>query len=152
MFIRLLLVFCTLPLLDLWLLLGLGARIGLLPTVLAVVGTGIAGAALAHRQGLSVLQSILQEMQQGQMPAGRMLEGAGLLVAGALLLTPGLLTDVLGLALLVPPLRRLLADRALRSLQRRALEGADPGGVITIHAVRLDADEPPQRHPPHLLD
>ena len=102
-------LFILLPALELLLLLQVGAALGVGATFGLIVLTGVVGAALVRRQGLGVLRRIQDETAQGRLPAREMLEGLGLLVAGALLVTPGVLTDVVGFLALVPPLRARLA-------------------------------------------
>lgn len=108
---RLLLLFIVVPLVELMLLIRLGEAIGLLPTIGIVIATGAAGAALARGQGVRVLFRIRQDLEMGRMPVGEMIDGLLILVAGALLLTPGLLTDIAGLAVLLPGPRGFLKRR-----------------------------------------
>lgn len=111
MLARLLLLFITVPLIELFLLVQLGERIGLAATVALVVVTGILGASLARQQGLATWSRFQQESAAGRPPGRTLLDGLLILVAGAVLLTPGLLTDLTGFALLVPPIRSLLSRR-----------------------------------------
>jgi UPF0716 protein FxsA len=113
-FSLLLLLFLAIPLLEVMLLIRVGGIIGALPTVALVVLTAVIGVALLRRQGLATLQRVQQSVDAGRLPALEMVEGVGLLLAGAFLLTPGFVTDALGFALLVPALRRLLAAWVLR--------------------------------------
>lgn len=113
-FSLLLLVFLAIPLLEVMLLIRVGGVIGALPTVALVVLTAVIGVALLRRQGLATLQRVQQSVDAGRLPAVEMVEGVGLLLAGAFLLTPGFFTDALGFILLVPALRRLLAAWVLR--------------------------------------
>ena len=85
----LLLLFITIPFLELYLLLELGRRVGALPTIALTIATGVLGAALARAQGFAALRRIQRDSASGQLPAGALLEGALILVAGVLLLTPG---------------------------------------------------------------
>lgn len=121
---RLILLFVTVPLLELALLLQVGQWIGLGPTVALVVATGFAGAALARQQGLRAFLAVQQELAAGGLPGRSLLDGLSILVGGALLLTPGILTDVLGFSLIVPPSRRWLQGIVRRRLERRIQEGA----------------------------
>jgi UPF0716 protein FxsA len=118
---RLLALFVIVPLVELVLLIRLGQWIGLLPTVAVVVITGVAGAALARREGLRTLFSMKSDLRSGRFPVGRLLDGMLILFAGGLLLTPGILTDILGFALLVPGSRgwfkRLVAGRVQRMVE-----------------------------------
>ncbi len=108
MLLYLFLLFTVLPLTEVFLLGWLWSEIGLLWTILLVLGTGFAGAALARWQGLKVIMRIERRLGRGQMPADELFDGAMLLVAGCLLITPGVLTDLFGLVLLVPPVRAVL--------------------------------------------
>jgi UPF0716 protein FxsA len=106
-------VFLLIPLLEIYLLIKVGAIIGAFPTVFMVVFTAVLGAWLLRIQGFSTLTRVRRTMEQGGIPAVEMLEGAVLLVAGALLLTPGFFTDALGFLCLIPSLRRALVRWAL---------------------------------------
>ncbi len=99
---QLLLLFITIPFIELVLLLMLSERMGWAPTLGLVVFTGVVGANLARHQGLRTIQKLQQEVSGGQMPATALMDAAMILVAGALLLTPGVLTDLFGFSLLIP--------------------------------------------------
>ena len=107
-------LFTVIPLAELWLLFRLSGVFGFWTTIFVVLATGALGATLARWQGLRALQRVQQEMQQGILPAKALGDGALILVAGVLLITPGVLTDALGLSLLVPPLRAGVAARSDR--------------------------------------
>ena len=111
MFGRLLLLFVFLPMIELYLLIMLGARIGPMPTIGLIVLTGILGATLARQQGLSTLAKIQNELKQGRAPTQELVEGAMIVVGGLVLLTPGILTDIFGFAMLVPGIRKSLAKQ-----------------------------------------
>lgn len=110
---RLLILFIALPILELWLLIKIGGMIGFFPTVALILLTAAIGSQLVRRQGLTVLQRIRESQARGEMPALPMLDGAALLLAGLMLLTPGFLSDALGFVLLVPGLRQKIARRLL---------------------------------------
>jgi len=93
------------------LLIMLGARIGPMPTIGLIVLTGILGATLARQQGLSTLAKIQNELKQGRAPTQELVEGAMIVVGGLVLLTPGILTDIFGFAMLVPGIRKSLAKQ-----------------------------------------
>jgi len=118
MFLRLAVLFTAIPILELYLLIKIGQVIGALPTVGIVLLTGIAGAALARQQGTKVWFDIQAEMQQGVFPADRLIDGLLLVVAGAVLITPGVLTDILGFLILVPVSRRYIRDWVKSRLRR----------------------------------
>jgi UPF0716 protein FxsA len=116
---KLVLLFTVLPALELYLLLQLGSLLGPLPTVGIILGTGVLGGWLAKREGLAVLRRLFEQLGGGLPPAVSLVEG-GLVVAGGLLLvTPGVITDLTGFALIFPPTRRWIAPRVLAWLKRR---------------------------------
>ena len=130
-FSYLLTLFIGLPILELALLIRLHGVVGFMPTLLLVLLTGIAGAALVRRQGISILFKIQQEMAAGNLPAPQMMDGIMVLLAGALLVTPGLLTDIAGFALLVPFVRE-----HIRLWLRKKLEEKMNSGYIQVHINR----------------
>lgn len=105
MFARLVLLFIGLPLIELAILVKLGEVLGFWPTIGLVVITGFWGAYLARLQGFWVLRKIQNEMAAGRIPTGDLVDGLLILIGGIVLLTPGLLTDLAGFALLVPYVR-----------------------------------------------
>lgn len=105
----LLLLFLLVPLVEIYFLIKVGDVIGAGWTVFLVVFTAVLGVWLLRLQGLSTLYRVQASLERGELPATAMLEGMLLLVAGALLLTPGFVTDTIGFLLLVPPLRARLA-------------------------------------------
>ncbi|MBD3420203.1 MAG: membrane protein FxsA [Chitinivibrionales bacterium] len=123
MLTRLLLLFTLVPLLELYLLFKFGSYFGFLVTIAVVIGTGVLGAWLAKQQGLVVWLRIQNETSQGRFPAGELIDGLLLLVAGVVLLTPGILTDALGLLLLFPSTRRAVKSWVTRRLQDMMRDG-----------------------------
>lgn len=120
---KLFVLFTALPLVDLWLLLQIGRALGFWSTVALVVLTGMAGAWLAKAEGFRVLREWQRALREGRFPEEGVLSGALVLAGGLLLVTPGVLTDAAGLALLFPPSRRLVAAGVRRWLARRVREG-----------------------------
>ena len=108
MFKLLVLLFICIPLIEIYLLIQIGAQIGALPTLGLIVLTALIGAFLLRIQGLATLAKIRQSMDQGELPAGSLIEGLILLIAGVLLLTPGFFTDALGFVCLIPQARQWL--------------------------------------------
>ena len=106
MFFKLLILFITVPLLELALLIKIGTLIGTFNTILLILITGILGAALTKQQGLGVITRIREDMALGKVPSDELFNGVCILVGGFLLLTPGLLTDALGFSLLIPSARK----------------------------------------------
>lgn len=121
---RLALIFVAVPLLELFLLIRLGSAIGLLPTLSLCVLTGVAGAWLARREGLRALWSFQERLARGGVPGRALMDGLCILLGGALLLTPGLLTDVVGFSLLVPPSRRWIQKRIQSRIERQLADGS----------------------------
>ncbi|MBG0777119.1 MAG: FxsA family protein [Desulfovibrionaceae bacterium] len=136
MFLRLLLLFTLIPVAELYLFIKVGSRIGALATIAIVILTGVVGAALARAQGLGAMRRIQEATARGEMPADEMIDAVFILVAGLLLLTPGFLTDALGVLLLVPATRALVRRWLAGWLRRAAAErrvivtgfGMGPGG------------------------
>jgi len=101
----LLFLFIAMPILEMWVLIKVGSSIGALSTIALVLLTAMVGLALIRSQGLSTLTRINQKMAEGQLPATELLEGFFLAIGGALLLTPGFITDAIGFSCLIPLLR-----------------------------------------------
>ena len=114
------LLFTVVPFVELALLLKIGNVLGWANTLLLVIVTGVAGAALARWQGWQAMRRIQDEMRTGMLPAAAVVDGVLILMAGLLLVTPGVLTDVVGLGLLVPPVRALVRAGLRRWLAGRA--------------------------------
>ena len=127
----LIVVFVVVPLIELYVLVQVAHAIGALPALLALAVVSIVGAALVKRQGLAVLGRVRTELEQRRMPTRHLADGALLLGAGVLLTVPGFVTDVVGLALLVPPVRRGVAA----ALQRRWSHRARPVAVTYNGAI-----------------
>ena len=123
----LIVLFIGLPILELALLIELHGMVGFLPTVLLVFLTGIAGASLVRRQGISILLKIQREMSVGNIPTPQLMEGVMVLIAGALLVTPGLITDIAGFALLIPYVRE-----KIRFWLRKKIEEKIRSGYIEV--------------------
>lgn len=115
-----LLLFLLFPLIELALLIQVGSAIGVLPTLLLVIGTAILGSLLLRVAGLATAWRAREKLARGELPEQEMLEGLLIAVGGGLLLLPGFISDIFGLFCLIPFTRRLLVDR----LRRRAAEQA----------------------------
>jgi UPF0716 protein FxsA len=122
-FFRLFLLFTLVPAVELYLIIKVGQSIGAASTILLIIGTGILGAYYARQQGLSVLSNIQWKVQQGQVPGDDLVNGGMLLVGGALLITPGFITDFLGFSLIFPPTREAIKVVVKRHLERKIREG-----------------------------
>jgi UPF0716 protein FxsA len=111
---KLFLIFLFVPLIEIYFLIQIGDVIGAGFTIFIVVLTALIGAALVRFQGLTTLARAQREMRNARMPAMEVVEGALLLMAGALLLIPGFVSDALGFIILIPPLRQRLVQRFLK--------------------------------------
>jgi UPF0716 protein FxsA len=120
---RLALLFVVVPIIELILLIELGKVVGLLPTLGLVVLTGVTGAWLARAEGLRVFLQFQREVASGKLPGQAMMDGIAVLIGGAFLLTPGVLTDVVGFSLLLPPTRRWIQRRVRKRLERGIADG-----------------------------
>ncbi len=104
---KLFLLFAVIPVAEIYVLVSVGGAIGVLPTVALVLLTALAGAHLARMQGLAVMMRIRENLAQGFMPAEELLDGLLIFLAGMTLLTPGFLTDIMGLLILLPATRNV---------------------------------------------
>ena len=152
--------FILVPLAELAVLIAVGDWIGLVPTLILLLVVSVVGAWLAKREGLAAWRRLQLALTQGRMPTVEVADGALILLAGALLLTPGFLSDVLGILLLLPPTRAIarrqlprLAERRLRRRRGRrvVVDGtARPAGSTRITwgpAEVADRPPPPDRDP-----
>ena len=130
MFIKLLIIFVFVPVMELYILIETGRMIGIGATVGLIMLTGVAGAWLARSQGLEILRRIQQETANGQMPAQTLIDGALILVGGLLLLTPGFFTDALGFSFLVPITRELWRKGLSAWLEKQVRQGS-----VTIYRI-----------------
>jgi UPF0716 protein FxsA len=149
MLLRLLALFILVPIAELAIFIALGDKIGLWRTLAIIVITGILGAALTKSQGTRALQRFRQASAEGRLPHQEVTDGLLILIAGAVLLTPGFLTDTVGFLLLVPPVRALVRGRLAAYLKSKIKivtpnmpgEPAPPpppgkGKVIDVEVVR----------------
>ena len=145
------LLFVGIPILEMWLLIEVGSRIGALPTIALVALTAFIGVNLLRQQGFSTLTRAQTRLNAGEVPATEILEGLFLAVGGALLLTPGFFTDTIGFCCLIRPIRRRIIDHMLRSgmMQTQAHfqygpqaggQGSGPGGGSPDDKPRTQVD------------
>jgi UPF0716 protein FxsA len=129
MLIRLIFLFTLIPLVELFLLIKIGTVIGALATIAIVIATGVLGAVLTRRQGIGIWQSIRMEMERGVIPAEKMMDGLLILIAGFVLITPGIITDLFGFSLLFPITRELyknwLKKRFTSMMERKNYQFSD---------------------------
>jgi len=109
MFQVLFVLFIVIPIIEIAVLIQVGELLGLWPTIAIVIASAWLGAKYVRQQGLATMQSVQTKMAQGEMPSGEIVTGLMLLVAGILLVTPGFVTDILGLSLLIPNVRQAIA-------------------------------------------
>lgn len=131
MFATLLFLFIVVPLVEISILIKLGTLIGFWPTISIQIGTGIMGASLAKLQGFFVWRKITEELQLGRIPTQDMVNGVLIFAAGLVLMTPGLLTDLLGFALLIPSTRNAFRRWVVRKLKNRV--GATEIDTFRMH-------------------
>ena len=114
-------LFVVIPAAELALLVYLSGVIGWPIAIGIVVVTGLIGAYLVKQQGMNAWRAIGDAFQQGKLPAGELADGALVLVGGAFLLTPGLVTDVVGFSLMAPPVRKVVRQQISSYVQKRAI-------------------------------
>ena len=124
---QLLIIFIILPILELAVLLRLDNAIGLFQTIILIFLTGIIGAWLVRQQGINILFRIKKEINNGNIPAKEMIDGVMLLIAGAVLITPGLITDSFGFLLLIPYTRNFIR----KWIRNRIEKYVNSGYIIT---------------------
>jgi len=110
-------LFIIVPIIEITVLMQVGELIGAWPTVTIVIVSAWLGAKYVRQQGLATLQSVQTKMAQGEMPSSEIVTGLMLLVAGVLLVTPGFVTDIFGLSLLVPAVRQSLANTVQKHIK-----------------------------------
>ena len=115
--------FILIPILELAVLLKLHEAAGLGNTLAIVIITGFVGAFLARAQGIMVLAQIRRDLAEGRMPAPRLMDGVMILIAGVLLITPGLITDTAGFLLLIPVVRSTIRAWLRRKLEEKLRDG-----------------------------
>jgi UPF0716 protein FxsA len=123
MLLRLFLLFTLVPIAELALLIRIGGAIGLGWTLVLVAATGAAGAWLARREGLRSWLAVQGELATGRVPGEELGHGVLILIAGIVLLTPGVITDVMGISLLLRPVRRALIARFRKNFERQLEQG-----------------------------
>lgn len=147
------LLFVGVPILEMWLLIEVGSRIGALPTIGLVALTAFIGVNLLRQQGFSTLTRAQTRLNAGEVPATEILEGLFLAVGGALLLTPGFFTDTVGFCCLIRPIRRRIIDRMLKSgLVHAHAQGGFQTGGFTQGGFGAGESKPDQEPPQTQVD
>lgn len=129
------LLFTVGPLCELILLIYVGTKIGWLATLAIVIVTGLVGTALARWQGVKALLRVQRRLARNQVPADELFDGVLILLAGVLLFVPGLITDVIGFTLLLPPMRSLV-KRVLRQWAKKNID------IRTTHTTTQSWTQP----------
>jgi UPF0716 protein FxsA len=111
------------PLVELYLLIKVGGIFGAWPVVLWVIGAGFFGVSLIQSQGIATAERVRAALSRGETPAMGMLEGLAMVVAGVLFLVPGLLSDAMALVLMIPPVRRAVIRRFIKSTTGQSPRG-----------------------------
>lgn len=139
-------LFILVPLAEAWVLLTVGEQIGLLPTFAIMLGTGVVGAWLAKREGVRALKNVQSALEAGRLPGRELVSGALVLVGGVLLLTPGFLTDLVGLFCLFPPTRLLVSHLLVATFARavKAQIHVNPGGYRPTGPIDVEGWETPE--------
>jgi UPF0716 protein FxsA len=123
MVFKLFILFTVIPVLELYFIIKVGGMIGALNTVLIILVTAILGASLTKNQGLMVLSNIQQALNEGRIPGNELLHGLMILIGGATLLTPGFITDFIGLSMLIPQVRDFYIKIVQRIIKKRVETG-----------------------------
>jgi len=139
-FFRLLILFILVPAVEMLLLGRLSASIGLSGVLLLILVTGVLGATVARWQGIKAFRRVRDDVARGQVPTQSLLEGVAVLLGCALLVTPGVITDAVGLCLFVPPVRRFVAGWVKRRIKRH-IEAALAAGRMTVHSSAHPLDD-----------
>jgi UPF0716 protein FxsA len=126
--LALLAIFIVVPLAELYVILKVGDAIGAVWTILLLAADSILGSVLLRTQGRSVWRKFNQALAEGRMPHREVLDGVMVIFGGAFLITPGFLTDVVGVLLLLPPTRAVIRRAVVRRLGRRVAVGVVRGG------------------------
>ncbi len=129
-------LFIAVPIVEIWVLIEVGSSIGVLNTLLLVILTAVIGTVMLRLQGLSILTRVRSQLAANQLPASEMLEGVFLLVGGALLLTPGFVTDAIGFLCLLPVTRAMVVRAMVERFSVRGYTSPPPDGE-RIHAGRF---------------
>ncbi|WP_099609045.1 FxsA family protein [Vibrio coralliilyticus] len=148
MFPILLLMFIFVPIIEIGLFISVGGYLGLWPTIALVLITAFVGASLVRSQGLQTLMSVQNRLQQGELPAQQILEGVMLAVSGVLLLTPGFMTDALGMLVLLPAPRAAMAKYLMGKMTVQSVGGGFQGGFGSGNFQQGPFDQDPFNHQP----
>ena len=135
MALLLVVVFIVVPIAELYVLIQIGQAIGILPTIGILILDSILGAALMRAQGRAAWMRFNRALAEGRVPGREVIDGALVIFGGALLLTPGFLSDILGLILLLPPTRAVVRAMLLRRFAGRIVAGAASGAQARMGRI-----------------
>ena len=121
MALLLVLVFIVLPIAEIYVIIKVGEAIGVLPTIALLILDSFLGAALLRSQGRAAWARFNDALARGRIPAREVFDGAMVILGGAFLITPGFITDVIGILLLIPPSRAIFRGLVARMARRRAV-------------------------------
>ncbi|WP_028302271.1 FxsA family protein [Oceanospirillum beijerinckii] len=148
---KFLLLFITVPLVEMLVLIKVGEQIGALSTIALVILTAAIGISLLKRQGIAMLNRANWKMNQGEIPAKEMAEGIVLAVGGALLLTPGFVTDALGFVCLLPGSRNFLLSKVLKNISVNPIHRSNTADYENFHThQQYQSHQQPHEH--HRVD
>lgn len=143
MFKLLFLLFVLVPIIEIFLLIEVGSRIGALNTIVIILLTALVGTVMLRMQGLSTIARVQQSLEQKRLPASELIEGLMLLVTGALLLTPGFFTDTIGFLCLIPGVRIPIANAILQHfIQSRTQHTPNSSDEIIIEGEFWEEHKP----------
>lgn len=145
MFFRLFLLFTIVPLAELALLIQVGAVIGAASTIALVIFTGAVGAWLAREQGLRVIREFNDAVRRGDMPTDSLIDGFMVVIGGAFLITPGIVTDIAGFILVIPVTRRLIRSYIKKNIQSRIEVVSFQPGPSAFHYTSYSSHTGPTR-------
>jgi UPF0716 protein FxsA len=147
--LALLVVFIVLPLAELYLILKVGDLIGVPLTIVLLAADSVVGSLLLRSQGRAAWRRLNEALAAGRMPHREVQDGVLVVFGGAFLITPGFITDVIGLLMLLPPTRPLVRRLVMRALTRRAERRmARPQSDFDVEGTATEPEAPPPRHLP----
>lgn len=139
-FFLLVFLFIAVPIAEISVLIRVGSSIGVLNTIVFVIFTAVLGAYLVRQQGFATLSKLQEETNAGRVPAMQIAEGVALLFAGAVLMTPGFITDAVGFAILIPPVRQAFIAWAAKNLFKGGVTSAYSGPLNPNKTQSVDSN------------
>ncbi len=152
MCLKVFLLLTLVPVLEIAVLISLGTRIGIWPTVLLLIVMGMVGATVAKWQGVETLREIQRQTSQGKMPADKLLDGLIIFIAGMLLALPGFVTDIMALCLLVPPIRRMVLRYVGSNIRAKLAVRVQVNGQTYTSVASTDPLDTTTQTPPDVID